>query len=116
MLINQRSGRILARRVALRCSLWGRSLGLMFRRGIDPHEALVICLPRSGIGQAGVHMLFVPFPVALIWLDEEFRVVDRVLARPWRVGYRPTVPSRYFIEAHPSRLVRVQEGDRLRWW
>jgi uncharacterized membrane protein (UPF0127 family) len=116
MLANQRSGRILARRVTLRRNLWERSLGLMFRRQIDPDEAMVFCLPGSGIREAGVHMLFVPFPLALVWLDGGCRVVDRVLARPWQVGYRPTAPSRYFVEAHSSRLDLVQEGDRLTWW
>ena len=116
MLVNQRSGRILAHRATLRRSLWERSLGLMFRRAIDPDETMVFCLPRTGIREAGVHMLFVPFAIALIWLDEGCRVVEGVVARPWQVGYRPTVPSRYFVEAHPSRLNLVQEGDRLKWW
>ena len=116
MLVVQRSGRILAHRVTLRRSFRERSLGLMFRREIDPEEAMVFCLPRSGIREAGVHMLFVPFPLALVWLDEGCRVVDRVLARPWQMGYRPTAPSRYFVEAHSSRLNLVQEGDRLTWW
>ncbi len=62
-------------------------------------------------------MLFVPFPIAVIWLDHEQRVMDKTLAQPWRSGYRPKAAARYpsFIEAHPSRLDMVQKGDDLRW-
>ena len=114
-LTNCRTGRTLARRVTLRRRTWEVALGLMFRRGIGEDEAMVFCLPKAGIREAGVHMLFVPFPIALLWLDEEFRVVDKVLARPWRSGYRPKTAARFFIEAHPSRLDLVQEGDELQW-
>jgi uncharacterized membrane protein (UPF0127 family) len=116
MLINQRTGHTLARHVIHRRSMGGQALGLMLRRGIGEDEAMVFHMRRSGVRAAGVHTLFVPFPIALIWLDETARVVDRVLAQPWRTGYRPAVPARYFVEAHPSRLELVQEGDRLQWW
>jgi uncharacterized membrane protein (UPF0127 family) len=115
MLTNCRTGRALATKVTLRRRAWELALGLMFRREIGEDEAMVFCLPRSGIREASVHMLFVPFPIALLWLDEERRVVDKTLARPWRTGYRPRKAARYFVEAHPSRLDLVQGGDQLRW-
>ncbi len=34
-------------------------------------------------------MLFVFFPIAAIWLDRTGRVVDAVLARPFRPFYAP---------------------------
>ena len=116
MLINRRSGRILAHQVTLRRTLWERSLGLMFRQKIDRDEALVFYLPKVGIREAGVHTLFVPFPFGLLWLDEGYRVLDGVLARPWKMGYRPAAPAHYFVETHPSRLHQMQKGDRLQWW
>jgi uncharacterized membrane protein (UPF0127 family) len=115
MLTNCRTGRALATKVTLRRRAWELALGLMFRLRIKEDEAMVFCLPQSGIREAGVHMLFVRFPVALLWLDEERRVVDKALARPWRRGYRPRKAARYFVEAHPSRLNLVREGDQLRW-
>jgi len=114
-LTNSRTGRTLAHKVTLRRRTWELALGLMFRRGIGEDETMIFCLPKASIRQAGVHMLFVPFPIAILWLDEEFRVVDKVLALPWRTGYRPKAAARFFIEAHPSRLDQVQEGDELQW-
>jgi len=115
MLINDRTGQALAHQVTLRRTAWEVATGLMFRRGIDPDEAMVFYLPRPGIRGAGVHMLFVPFPIALFWLDGQGRVVDKTLAEPWRRGYRPKAAASYFVEAHPSRLEQVREGDRLHW-
>ena len=115
MLINECTGAVLARQVRVRRTPWERSVGLMFRRGIDPEEAMVFCLPRSGIREAGVHMLFVPFSIGLFWLDEGCQVVDKMLAQPWRMGYQPGTRARYFVEAHPSRFELVRIGDRLQW-
>ena len=115
MLINQRSGCILAQQVTHRRTPWERSLGLIFRQKIDRDEALVFYLPRAGIREAGVHTLFVPFPFGLLWLDEGCRVLDKAVARPWKTGYRPAAPARYIVEMHPSRLRLVQRGDRLQW-
>jgi uncharacterized membrane protein (UPF0127 family) len=115
MLLNQRSGCILAHQVTHRRTLWERSLGLMFRQGIDPDEALVFYLPKAGIRQAGVHTLFVPFPFGLLWLDEGCRVLEKAVTCPWKTGYRPAAPAHYFVETHPSRLHLVQRGDRLQW-
>ena len=116
MLVNRRTGHTLARHVTHRRSIWGQALGLMFRRGIAEDEAMIFHLRRSGVRTAAVHTLFVPFPIALVWLDGTARVVDKVLAQPWRTGYRPAAPARYFVEAHPSRFDLIREGDRLQWW
>jgi hypothetical protein len=40
-------------------------------------------------------------------------VVDKVLARPWRFIYMPNNPARYYIEAHPLVIDKVETGDVL---
>ncbi len=90
-----------------------RGLGLMFRRAIREDEALVFVEAKASINLASIHMFFVFFPIAVIWLDAEKRVVDKKLARPFRPYYAPQRPARYVIEGHPSLLDRVQIGDRL---
>ncbi len=60
-----------------------------------------------------IHMLFMFFAIATVWLDKNGVVVDKVLAKPWRLAYAPHKPAQYFIEARPSLLDRVQIGDRL---
>ncbi len=105
MLINDQTGQTLAHRVMLRRSL-------VSQHEIGQDEAMILCLPDPGV-QA--HISYAPFPVALFWLDERGRVVDKTLTEPQRRSYHSEQPARYFVEAHPSLLAHIQQGDRLHW-
>jgi uncharacterized membrane protein (UPF0127 family) len=62
-----------------------------------------------------IHMLFVRFPISATWMDSDFRVVDWVVARPWRPFYAPCKPARYTLEADPSLIDRIRVDDVLRY-
>ncbi len=94
-------------------SAWCRGRGLMFRRHLAEDEGLLFVYRRASIGGAAIHMFFVFFPIAAVWLDEEGRVISATLARPWRPFYAPGAPARYLIEARPALLGRVAVGDQL---
>ena len=68
---------------------------------------------RESVAQTAIHMLFVFFPIAVVWLDRERRVVDKVLALPFRPYYAPSRPAQYYVEGHPGLLDRVNVGDQL---
>jgi uncharacterized membrane protein (UPF0127 family) len=87
--------------------------GLMFRRDLPEDEGLLFVYGHESILETSIHMLFMFFSIATVWLDKEGRVVDKVLAKPWRLAYAPHKPAQYFIEARPSLLDRVKIGDRL---
>ncbi len=87
--------------------------GLMFHRGLAAGEGLLLVEPHASRTGTAIHMLFMAFPIATIWLDGEFIVVDKVYAKPWRLAYAPSKAARYTLEAHPSLLDRVQIGDKL---
>ena len=78
-------GRTLATEVDRAESVVAQSRGLMFRRSIPDDYALVF--PFDGVGRRFIHMLFVPFPIDVVWLaDREVRRVSTM--QPWRsVGY-----------------------------
>lgn len=96
------------------CDSFGCKLrGLMFRRELPPGEGLLFVENRTSRVDASVHMLFMAFPIAVVWLDEDFRIVDQTLARPWRLAYVPSRPARYTLEANPELLTRVEIGDEL---
>jgi uncharacterized membrane protein (UPF0127 family) len=88
-------------------------MGLMFRRRLEPGEGLLLVEPRASRSATAIHMLFMAFSIATVWLDDEFRVVDKALARPWRLAYVPAKPARYTLEAAPVLLDRVDIGDVL---
>jgi uncharacterized membrane protein (UPF0127 family) len=90
-----------------------RGLGLMFRRSLRKDEALIFRERTESLAATAITMLFVSFPIAVIWLNSDKRVVDKVLARPWRLIYAPCRPACYYIEAHTSVLDKVEVGDKL---
>ena len=89
-----------------------RMLGLMFRSRLEEGTGLLIVEPRTGIGQTTIHMWFVFFSLGVIWLDEALTVVDKKLAKPWRI-YAPKAPARYMLEVRPEILDKVTIGDVL---
>lgn len=112
-IVNRRTGQPIATHVVWRRNPITRAIGLMFRRRIDEAEAHVFDEGRESRVNTAILMFFVFFPIGVIWVDDEKRVVDTVLARPFRPLYVPARPARYFVEGHPAILDRVQVGDEL---
>lgn len=94
-------------------SFFGRLCGLMFRKTIAPHQGLLMVQPRSDRLDAAIHMFFMNFDIAVIWADDQLRVVDTRLARRWRPAYVPARAARYILETHPDRLNDFAAGDQL---
>ncbi|MEP0762535.1 MAG: DUF192 domain-containing protein [Chloroflexota bacterium] len=94
-------------------SFWCHFRGLMLRRPLPDDEGLLFVFRRASVSGAAIHMFFVFFPIAAVWLDDEGHVVGTALARPWRPYYAPAQPARYLIEARPALLDRVAVGDQL---
>jgi uncharacterized membrane protein (UPF0127 family) len=107
------SGQPLLQRVRWGASFISRWRGFMFRRALAPGEALLMVEPRESRLGTSIHMLFVGFPLGVVWLDDSGRVVDKVVAQPWRPFYAPRAPARYTLETHPDFLPRVALGDVL---
>ena len=113
MIKNLTSGQIIATEVKWCDTFLSKGRGLMFHRAIGEDEAFVFAESKESVGFTSIHMFFVFFPIAVIWLDAEKKVVDIKLARPFHPYYAPQRPAQYFIECHPNILDKVQIGDRL---
>jgi uncharacterized membrane protein (UPF0127 family) len=85
----------------------------MFQKSLAEHEGLLMVQPRADRVDAAIHMFFMNFDIAVIWADEQLRVVDVQLARRWRPVYAPAKAAKYVLETHPSRLKDYQDGDQL---
>lgn len=90
-----------------------RLRGMMFRSRLRAGEALILVEARDSRSAAAIHMFFVPFPIAVVWIDNSGRVVDKVIARPWRPLYAPQAPACYVLETAPEFLGRVSIGDEV---
>jgi uncharacterized membrane protein (UPF0127 family) len=110
---NAGTGQVVLARAKWCQSFWCHFRGLMFRTSLLEDEGLFFAFGRENRTDTSIHMFFVFFAIAAVWLDNEGRVVDAKLARPWRPYYAPSKPARYLIEARPSLLERIKVGDQL---
>jgi uncharacterized membrane protein (UPF0127 family) len=88
---------------------------LTFRRSLDDDEGLLLVGRQENRAETAIHMFFVFFSIAAIWLDRNGRVVDTQLAHPFRPLYVPRVPARDVLEGTPALLQRVYVGDQLQF-
>jgi uncharacterized membrane protein (UPF0127 family) len=91
-----------------------RLRGMMFARPVQPGSGLLFYQERASRVDSAIHMFFVNFDLAVVWLDDDWRVVDACLARRWRPFYMPARPARYFLETHPTHLKDFTVGDIIR--
>ena len=89
--------------------------GFTFRRYLAESDGLVLVEKTDSRLNTSIHMLFVFFDLAVIWVNDAGQVVDTVLAKPWRLSYAPQAPARYVIEGHPNLLKTVKMGDQIRF-
>jgi uncharacterized protein len=103
----------LAKEVLLCASLCSQMRGLMFSRRIDG-KALVMVFGRERI--VALHMLFVFFPIDIVFLDRSRKVVELVRgAKPFISQIVPKNKALYVIEL-PAGVIgksRTAVGDRL---
>jgi len=110
-LVHEPSGaaRTLATEVELAESMLEQSRGLMFRSSVPDDYALVFPFDRPS--RQFIHMLFVRFPLDVLWLvDDEVQRVSTL--RPWRsVGY---ATADTVVELPGGAAEGVAEGDTVR--
>jgi uncharacterized membrane protein (UPF0127 family) len=107
-----------ADRVILCESSDDRRKGLLGRSSITQDEGVLMVLPPSRRGAKGfwtsIHMMFMKFPIAVVWIDDNHKVAASVLAKPWRF-YGTSRKSSYILEVHPSHLHAFRPGVVVEW-
>ncbi len=87
----------------------------MFVRELTPSEGIVIAETKPSRINTAIHMFFMNFDLAVIWLNEEKEVVDKVFAKRWVPMYIPKHPAKYVLELHSSRLDDISVGDQCKF-
>ena len=99
---------VLASDVEIADSLLSQTRGLMFRRSIPDDYALVFRFETAKTRD--VHMLFVPFPIDVLWIvDDVVRRIERL--KPWRGYEREKADT--IVELPAGTSDRVSVGDRV---
>ena len=94
-------------------SFLSRLRGLMLRRSLGKDEGLLLVGRTESRAEATIHMFFVFFPIGVLWLDRDNRVVDKTVARPFRPAYAPQAPAIGVLECQPEVLDQVEVGDTV---
>jgi len=90
-----------------------RLRGLMFTPSIGEREGLLMVQTRADRIDSSIHMLFMAYDLAVIWLDSHYRVVDVKYCQRWKLAYVPAAPARYILETHVDRVKDFHMGDQI---
>ncbi len=109
MRVELEDGRVVCERCVRAYSMLRRMKGLLGRRELPPGEG--IHLRPAG----SVHMFFMRFPIDVVFLDRDLRVVGiRHGLRPWRVAAKRGAKSALELAAGEAERRGVRVGDRVR--
>lgn len=78
-------------------------LGLMFRARIPADYAMIFVMKKPA--SVGIHMLFMRFPIDVIFLTEEKIIVAMAHLKPW-TGHKAMKNIKYIIETNPGAIER----------
>ena len=112
-IINQETNQVLIQSARWCSSRLCRLRGLQFRRRLNPGEALILVKDKDSIGKSSIHMFFVFFPIAAIWINKKGKVTSAQLAKPGRPYYASPEPASYVLETSPEFLDKISVGDEL---
>jgi hypothetical protein len=112
-MILKSNGESVATHVEFACSIFKQALGLMFRKNIPDDYALVFVMKKSQ--NVSLHMLFVSFPIEVIFLDGDKRVVKLDRLKSWTGFSSSDAKVKYVIETSTGTLEKVDlhVGDML---
>jgi len=78
-------------------SFASRLKGYMFHPQIGDYEGILLSYPKASRVDSSIHMLFMNFDLAVIWMDEEYRVVDKILAKKWKPFYASAIAAAHVL-------------------
>jgi uncharacterized membrane protein (UPF0127 family) len=92
-----------------------RMKGLMFEDQTKFDYALVMVMPKEGRIEASIHMMFVFFPIDVLFLDSNKKIVDIVTLNPFHLNHTPKKASKYVIELPAKSAKSAKIGDFVSW-
>jgi len=93
-----------------------QAIGLMFSRKSKFNYCLIFSRPTSSILGSSIHMMFVFYPISVIFLNERKKVVDiKKKVIPF-LFYSPKKPAKYILELPiETNLNSVKLNDMFKW-
>ena len=106
--VRNAAGAVVCERCQVPRSAFARARGLLGRSGLEPGNGMLIDAAPS------VHMFFMRFPIDVVFLDRDWRVVRVVHGlRPWRVAGARRAVAALELPAGAAAEAGIEEGDVL---
>ncbi len=102
----------IARTVELSMTVLSQAVGLMFRKSIPSDYSMIFVLEKPS--SVSIHMLFVFFPIDVIFLDEEKRIKGLSHLKPW-LGFKTMKDVKYVIEMKAGTIEKfnISAGGQM---
>ncbi|MBT4597121.1 MAG: DUF192 domain-containing protein [Candidatus Diapherotrites archaeon] len=94
---------------------WQRMKGLMFEDKKKFNYALVFEFPKESKIGSSLHMIFVFFPIDVLFLNSKKEVVDKTTLQPFNPNYTPKKAAKYVIEMPQGKAKGTKVGDKVSW-
>jgi uncharacterized membrane protein (UPF0127 family) len=106
--VRNAAGDVVCERCEVPKSSFARARGLLGRSGLEPGDGMLIDAAPS------VHTFFMRFPIDVVFLDRDWRVVRVVhRLRPWRVAGARRAVAALELPAGAAAEAGIEEGDVL---
>ena len=109
------NGKLIIKKVRHAKTTWQRTKGLMFEDKKKFDYALVFEFPRESKIGTSLHMIFVFFPIDVLFLDKDKVVVDKVTLPPFQTNYTPKKKAKYVIEMPEGKAKKIRIGSKITW-
>lgn len=92
-----------------------RTKGLMFEEKNKFNYGLVFEFPLESKVGTSLHMLFVFFPIDVLFLDKNQKVVDKTTLQPFIPNYTPKKAAKYVIELPLGKIKGIKLNQKVTW-
>lgn len=92
-----------------------RLRGLTFRKGLPPNTGLLLVQLRESKLDASIHMFMMFMDLAIVWINQDYTVVDVRPAYRWRSTIVPQAPAQFVLELPIEQLDDFHVGDKVRF-
>jgi uncharacterized protein len=107
---------VIADRALYKKNVMFKVRGLMFSKPLKRGEAIILEAKDEGIIETTLHMLFVFYPIDILWLNKKLEIVDikrKVMPfKPWIV---PRAPAKFVVEMKSGAAKTLRIGDVLKF-
>jgi uncharacterized protein len=104
--VRTESGKLVCERCEIADRPLARMRGLLGRKGLEPGGGMLLTQESS------VHMFFMHFPIDVVFLDREHRIVSvRHELRPWRMAGARRAVTVLELPAGAALAAELTEGD-----